>query len=140
MQWAKMTLLFLRWMTSDNLFCFLHIRQAKNGRLHFISRNINVTVTCRCKIYLQMLTLFKNRNSWKICTLIFFVSLVNRVLFYKNYHKNLSLLVFKGTLMQIWKSRYMFVFIWKQYPANFTFLILIILKLFMREVCKFLKK
>ena len=42
--------------------------------------------------------------------------------------------------MQIWKSYYMFVFIQKQYPEIFAFLILIILKLFVREVCKFLKK
>ena len=34
----------------------------------------------------------------------------------------------------------MFVFIKKQYPENFTFLILRILELFAREVCKFLKK
>ena len=33
----------------------------------------------------------------------------------------------------------MFVFI-KQYPENFTFLILRILELFAREICKFLKK
>ena len=34
----------------------------------------------------------------------------------------------------------MFVFIQKQYPENFAFLILRILELFAREVCKFLKK
>ena len=28
----------------------------------------------------------------------------------------------KGTLMRMWKSLYMFVFIQKQYPENFTFL------------------
>ena len=48
--------------------------------------------------------------------------------------------LFKGTLIQIWKSPYMFVFIWKQCPENFAFLILRILELFAREVCKFLKK
>ena len=42
--------------------------------------------------------------------------------------------------MQIWKSPYMFVFIQKEYPENFSFLILRILKLFAPEVCKFLKK
>ena len=47
---------------------------------------------------------------------------------------------FKGTLMQVWKSPYMLVFIQKQYPENFPFLILRILELFAREVCKFLKK
>ena len=34
----------------------------------------------------------------------------------------------------------MFVFIQKQYPENFTFLILRILELFAREFCKFYKK
>ena len=32
------------------------------------------------------------------------------------------------------------MFIWKQYPENFKFLILRILELFTREVCNFLKK
>ena len=41
-------------------------------------------------------------------------------------------------LMQIWKSPYMFMFISKQYPENFTFLILRILELFAGEVRKFL--
>ena len=52
----------------------------------------------------------------------------------------LILVSFKGTLMQIWKFFYMFVFIWKQCPENFAFLILRILELFARKVCKFLKK
>ena len=43
---------------------------------------------------------------------------------------------FKGTLMQIWKSPYMFLFIWKQYPQSFALLILRIA----REVCKFPKR
>ena len=34
----------------------------------------------------------------------------------------------------------MFVFIQKQYPENFTFLILRILELFTRKACNFLKK
>ena len=34
----------------------------------------------------------------------------------------------------------MFVLIWKQHPENFAFLILIILELFFRRVCKFPKK
>ena len=42
--------------------------------------------------------------------------------------------------MQIWKSPYIFVFIEKQYPKNLSFLILWILELFARDVCKFLKK
>ena len=43
---------------------------------------------------------------------------------------------FKDTLLQIWKSPYMFMFIWKQCLENFTLLILKILELF---VCKFPK-
>ena len=46
----------------------------------------------------------------------------------------------KGTLMQIWKSPYMFAFIWKQYSGNFAFLILKTIELFARKVCAFLKK
>ena len=42
--------------------------------------------------------------------------------------------------MQIGKSPNMFVFKQKQYPENLSFLILTILELFAREVCKFLKK
>ena len=34
----------------------------------------------------------------------------------------------------------MFAFVLKQYPKNFAFLFLRILKLFAREVCKFLKE
>ena len=34
----------------------------------------------------------------------------------------------------------MFVFIQKQHPENFAFLILRILEIFAREICKFLKK
>ena len=40
---------------------------------------------------------------------------------------------FKGTVMQIWKSPYMFAFISKQYPKNFAPLTLIVLCL---NVCK----
>ena len=39
----------------------------------------------------------------------------------------------KGTLMQIWKSPYMFLFILKYYPENFTFLILRIRELYTRK-------
>ena len=42
--------------------------------------------------------------------------------------------------MQIWKSPDMFGFIKKQYPENFTFLILGILELFACEAVKFLLK
>ena len=54
--------------------------------------------------------------------------------------ENLKSSWFKGTLMQIWKSSDIFMFIQNQYPENFALLILKIPELFAREVCKFLKK
>ena len=51
-------------------------------------------------------------------------------------HKAIKLHVFKVTLMQIWKSLYMFVLIQKQHLENFVFLILRILKLFNRKLRK----
>ena len=45
----------------------------------------------------------------------------------------------KGTQVQIWNSPYMFVFIQKQSPENFTFLILRILELVFREESLFKK-
>ena len=58
--------------------------------------------------------------------------------------ENLKSSWFKGTLMQIWKSLcifvYIFVFIQNQYPENFALLILKITELFAHEVCKFIKK
>ena len=48
--------------------------------------------------------------------------------------------ILKGTIMQIWKSPYMFVFRQKQYLESVVFSILRTVKLFTRKVCKFLKK
>ena len=42
----------------------------------------------------------------------------------------------QGTLMQIWKSTYMFIFHTKIISENFTFLILIILELYTLKVCE----
>ena len=42
----------------------------------------------------------------------------------------------KGTLMQIWKSPYMFVFKWKGCPEKLAFLILGILELHNGNVCE----
>ena len=47
--------------------------------------------------------------------------------------------IVKDTLMQIWKSHYKNT-LKQQYPEIFAFLILRTLKIFTREVCKFLKK
>ena len=44
--------------------------------------------------------------------------------------------ILKDTLMQIWKSLYMFVSKWKQYPEYFIFLILWVFELFTRKVCE----
>ena len=49
-------------------------------------------------------------------------------------------LVLKSTLMKIWESSYMFVFIKKQYTEDFAFLFLRVLEIFACEVCKFLKR
>ena len=54
--------------------------------------------------------------------------------------ENLKSSSFKGTLMQIFKSPDMFVFIQNQYLENFALLILTIPELLACEVCKFLKK
>ena len=45
-------------------------------------------------------------------------------------------MLFKGTLMQIWKSPHMFVFISKHSPENFAFLILGTLELHTHKVCE----
>ena len=44
--------------------------------------------------------------------------------------------IFYGTLMQIWKSPYMFLFISKYYPENFRILNPKILELFTSNVCE----
>ena len=82
--------------------------------------DIPVSLSCSFPLFKCLLTLMVSCEIWSI------------LLFSQNS--------FKGTLMQIWKPPYMFVFIWKQYPGNFAFLILRILELFTRKDCKFLKK
>ena len=47
-----------------------------------------------------------------------------------------SFICIKGTLMQIWKSSCMFLFIWKYCPESFAFLILRIFELYTRKVCE----
>ena len=42
----------------------------------------------------------------------------------------------KGTLMQIWKSAYIFVFIWKWYVENFTLKHLLLSEICALEVCE----
>ena len=49
-------------------------------------------------------------------------------------------IIIEGTLIQIWKCPYMFVFIEEQCSEILAYLILTILELFASEVCKFFKK
>ena len=51
------------------------------------------------------------------------------------FYSLLFCFVLKGTLIQIWKSPCTFLFIWKDYPQNFAFLILRILELYTSKVC-----
>ena len=73
------------------------------------------------EICYEVLKLIENHNS-------ILSSFPNMLLFQFWILQNLDMSntgkVFKGTLMQIWKSPYMLVFIWNQYPENITFLIL----------------
>ena len=43
---------------------------------------------------------------------------------------------FKDTLMQIWKSAKIFVFIWKQYTEDFTFKHLLLFEICAHEICE----
>ena len=52
----------------------------------------------------------------------------------------LEFLFNKEVSLKVLENLPMFVFIEKQYPVNYAYLILTILELFAREVCKFLKK
>ena len=49
---------------------------------------------------------------------------------------NIVLFVFKGTLIQIWKSASIFVFIWKQRVEDFTLKHLSLFKICARENCE----
>ena len=42
----------------------------------------------------------------------------------------------KGTLMQIWKSANIFVFIWKQYVEGFTLKHLLVFEICAHEICE----
>ena len=42
----------------------------------------------------------------------------------------------KGTLMQIWKSVNIFVFIWKKYAEDFTLKHLLLFEICAREICE----
>ena len=49
--------------------------------------------------------------------------------------------VVKGTLMQIWKSANIFVFIWMEYVEDFTLKHLSLFEIYAREICeKFVNK
>ena len=44
--------------------------------------------------------------------------------------------MFKGTLMQIWKSANIFLFMWNQYVEDLTLRQLLIFEIYMGEICK----
>ena len=64
------------------------------------------------------------------------------VCYYKNERKKSGgKSSFKGTLMQIWKSAKIFVFIWKWYVEDFTLKHLLLFEICAREICeKFIYK
>ena len=87
----------------------------------------------------------KSTKSWfevaRGCKFTLFTDYINvkkeHSVFFIFYSKNFLRLTWwelKGTLMQIWKSPYIFLFIWKYFPENFAFLILRILELYTRKV------
>ena len=44
--------------------------------------------------------------------------------------------MFKGTLMQIWKSANIFLFMWNQYVEDLTLRQLLIFEIYVGEICK----
>ena len=80
--------------------------------------------------------LYRSNTSWANLILLWKPNRCRGILkLGKLRHKSL-----KGTLMQIWKTAYCFMFRLKQYPENFAFLILETLELFACKVWKFAKK
>ena len=68
-------------------------------------------------------------NLWQICSKVKkferwrvqnFVSFLHRYSYWFMLYADGDLKLFKGTLMNIWKSASIFVFIWKQFVENFT--------------------
>ena len=64
-------------------------------------------------------------------------STIKRLCILKDWYFQRLYRYFKGILMQIWKSPYMFGFIQKLYLENFALLILINFELFTHEFCGF---
>ena len=57
--------------------------------------------------------------------------------YYLIFHvPNFLVALIKGTLMQIWKSAYIFVFIWKQHVKNFTLKHLLFFETGAIEICE----
>ena len=53
----------------------------------------------------------------------------------KDLRRNIKLSI-KGTLMQIWISANMFVFIWKYYVEDFTLKLLLLFNICTHEICE----
>ena len=100
--------------------------------------------------YIVCLSLMKLSSKYLLVgKLIKFVKIlwcVWKIFFFQNSSRNYKIQIdesflnyLKGTLMQIWESHCMFVFMYKQYPENFAFLIRRILVLFTMKFVNFLK-
>ena len=84
-------------------------------------------------------------NLWQICSKVKkferwrvqnFVSFLHRYSYWFMLYADGDLKLFKGTLMNIWKSASIFVFIWKQFVENFTLKHLLLFEICAREICE----
>ena len=107
---------------------------------------VNVILARKCKVKAKnfIISIFYSHVSFLlyiVCcnTSTFFFFILITFLFEDFLKASKEQITIKGTLMQIWKSPYIFVFIWKQYPESFALLILRILELFASWFVDFLK-
>ena len=77
---------------------------------------------------------FANKNQNESRFFIFLFCFCDRPKFLFQF--NSFRYILKGTLMQIWKSVNMFVFIWKEYAEGFAVKHLLLSELHAREICE----
>ena len=89
--------------------------------------------------------IFINETSvtkWSVLVVIIFPFLRSWFCYYSTYffyfiwRSNKVFKDIKGTLMQIWKSANMFVFIWKEHVENFILKHLLLFEICAREICE----
>ena len=85
------------------------------------------------KFFFQVCNFWVLGNNWKIWTPKRFLM---TWIFQKEYLNKTPTFLLKGTLMQIWKSANIFVFIWKQYIENFTLKHFLLFQIWVREICE----